>query len=110
MLADVLAGRERWLVYDCDNRGALPMLGDGVVDCTITDPPYEAQAHTPQRRVKNGERTSLWGGADSRRPEPSPLVCADLRQRTEVGGSGNRTSHEAVGRRLLPSRGRDEVV
>lgn len=78
-IADVLEGRERWCVVHGDNADVLPALADKCVASVITDPPYEAEAHTLQRRVKNGERTSEWGGADSRRPEPLPLVCANLR-------------------------------
>lgn len=30
-------------------------MADKSVDCVITDPPYEGEAHNPQRRVKRGE-------------------------------------------------------
>jgi site-specific DNA-methyltransferase (adenine-specific) len=46
-IADVLAGRAQWCVIGGDCR-AVPWP---VVDHVITDPPYEAQAHTLQRRV-----------------------------------------------------------
>lgn len=41
---------ERWKVIHGDCREVLPTLGQ--VDHVITDPPFEAQAHTLQRRVK----------------------------------------------------------
>ncbi len=38
---------------DClDPAAGMIGLGDGAVDCTITDPPYESEAHTQQCRVK----------------------------------------------------------
>lgn len=61
-IADVLEGRERWCVVHGDNADVLPALADKCVASVITDPPYEAEAHTLQRRVKNGERTSEWRG------------------------------------------------
>lgn len=38
-------------IYHADCRAVLPVLGDQTIDHTITDPPYEAEAHLLQRRV-----------------------------------------------------------
>lgn len=48
---DVLEGRERWALECADNAEVLPTLPDKSVAHVITDPPYEAEAHTLQRRV-----------------------------------------------------------
>lgn len=63
-VADVLEGRARWCLVTGDNREVLPTLPDKSVAHVITDPPYEAAAHTLQRRCKregggNGNRTPL---------------------------------------------------
>lgn len=54
---DVLEGRADWCVLDGDSQaepGGIFDMPEGSVDHVITDPPYEAQAHTKQRRVKRG--------------------------------------------------------
>ena len=51
-IAAVLAGESRWAVIHADNSEVLPTLGEKSVAHVITDPPYEDQAHTKQRRVK----------------------------------------------------------
>lgn len=43
-----------WTLYLGDCIAGLATLGDNSVDVTITDPPYEAEAHTLGRRVKRG--------------------------------------------------------
>lgn len=53
-VADVLEGRASWCVVCADNAEVLPTLPDKSVAHVITDPPYEAEAHTLQRRVFNG--------------------------------------------------------
>lgn len=53
-IADVLSGREQWAVVEADCADVQPMLPDGSVDHVLTDPPYEAEAHTLQRRIFNG--------------------------------------------------------
>ena len=61
----MLGPDDRWTVIHGDCLEVLPTLGDRSVAHVITDPPYEAEAHTLQRRVKrqdgNGEN-SKWGG------------------------------------------------
>lgn len=51
-IADVLAGNAQWAVVCADNFTALASLPAGSVDATLQDPPYEAEAHTSQRRIK----------------------------------------------------------
>ncbi len=79
---DVLEGRARWCVVEGDCAEVLPTLPAKSVAHVITDPPYEAEAHTLQRRVKRQDgagENSKWGGADGRHAQPTPLVWADLR-------------------------------
>lgn len=40
------------LLHHGDCLAGMATLADGSVDCVITDPPYEAEAHTLQRRTK----------------------------------------------------------
>jgi len=64
-MAEVLAGDARWCVIEGDCLDVLPGLADGSVDAVVTDPPYEAEAHTLQRRVKRGPsagQVPLFGG------------------------------------------------
>lgn len=51
-IAEVLAGTRRRVVVNAPNEEILPTLPDGAIDHAITDPPFEAEAHTLQRRVK----------------------------------------------------------
>lgn len=46
----VLDGHARWTVVEGDCRDVLAMLPGKSVDHVITDPPYEIEAHTKQRR------------------------------------------------------------
>lgn len=55
-VADVLEGRARWCLVAGDNREVLPTLPDRSVAHVITDPPYEAEAHTSHRRILKGTR------------------------------------------------------
>lgn len=50
----VLSGERQWVVLHADNAEVLPLLPDKSVAHVITDPPYEAEAHTLQRRIVNG--------------------------------------------------------
>ena len=43
-----------WTLHLGDCIEGMATLGDGSVDHVITDPPFEAEAHTQQRRVKRG--------------------------------------------------------
>jgi len=51
-IADVLSGRAQWVALEADCSEVLPMLPPKSVDHVITDPPYEAEAHTLQRRAR----------------------------------------------------------
>ena len=44
---------ESVVIYFADCREVLPLLADKSVDHVITDPPYEAEAHTKGRRILN---------------------------------------------------------
>jgi site-specific DNA-methyltransferase (adenine-specific) len=60
-LQDVLTGSASWTVITADNRDVLPGLGDKSVAHVITDPPYEAEAHTrfrTHRAVLEGRMAS----------------------------------------------------
>ena len=49
---DVIEGRARWCVVHGDNAEVLPTLPAKSVAHTISDPPFEAAAHTLGRRLK----------------------------------------------------------
>lgn len=66
-IADVLEGRARWCVVEGDCLEVLALLPDDSVGVTLQDPPYEAEAHTSQRRI-NG-RTD----GDSRLTVAAPI-------------------------------------
>lgn len=55
-IADVLEGAARYCLIEGDCREVLPTLGDKAVAHVITDPPYEAEAHTKQRRSSRAPR------------------------------------------------------
>ena len=50
-ITDVLEGRARWCVITGDCLEVMATLPDRSVQHVITDPPYEAEAHTKQRRT-----------------------------------------------------------
>jgi site-specific DNA-methyltransferase (adenine-specific) len=82
-IADVLEGRARYAVICADNAEVLPLLGDKSVAHVITDPPYEAEAHTLQRRVARapyGERANR-----SAVVEPLSFLPITEMERTAVG-------------------------
>lgn len=56
-ISAVLDGSSRWCVLHADNAEVLPTLGDKSVTHVITDPPFEAEAHTQGRRL-NGKTTN----------------------------------------------------
>ena len=64
---DVLAGRAQWAVVHGDCLDVMATMPARSVAHVITDPPYEAEAHTAHRRVKRGgEAGERWGNGDSR--------------------------------------------
>jgi len=54
-IAEVLEGRRQWTVVRADNRDVLPTLPNQCVHHVITDPPYEAEAHAKQWRLKRSD-------------------------------------------------------
>lgn len=60
-------------IYHADCREVLPGLDK--VDLVLTDPPYEAEAHTLQRRVKRGPTRN---GVDTRKAENERLSFEPL--------------------------------
>lgn len=84
-IQDVLEGRARWCVVHGDNAEILPTLPDASVAHVITDPPYEAEAHTLGRRVKgktqaDGEREVLATPLSfaAMTPESRKLIAAQI--------------------------------
>ena len=76
----------------------LASLADDSVDVTITDPPYEAEAHTQGRRQK-GKATTPGGGDSFREVLDSSLPFAAItpKERIEVANQIARvTRHRAV--------------
>ncbi len=80
---DVLAGKgesvmeagTNWTLHLGDCIEGMRSLADDSVDVTITDPPFEAQAHTKQRRVKRGSVTEN---------EALPFAAITAEQRIEA--------------------------
>jgi site-specific DNA-methyltransferase (adenine-specific) len=62
-----------WTVITGNCLDHLPQLQPGSVDHVITDPPYEAEAHTKQRRLKRG-------GEMSTEPLAFPPITTDERE------------------------------
>lgn len=88
MISDVV--RERFEVWERDGvsliRGdclsVLPMLESGSVDAMISDPPFEEEAHTLQRRINRG--TTRGGEGDVVTEEPLDFLPITEEQRTEA--------------------------
>ena len=91
----------RWILNhgDClDPVSGLASLADRSVDVTITDPPYEAEAHTKQRRQK-GSSTRPGGGDDWREVNDAALDFGAItpEQRADVAAQIARvTRHRAI--------------
>jgi site-specific DNA-methyltransferase (adenine-specific) len=85
-VAKVLAGETRWALVEGDNASVLPLLPDKSVAHVITDPPYEAEAHTLQRRIAKGtrpQRATGWKATDRIIEAPlgfSPIGTAEREQ------------------------------
>jgi DNA modification methylase len=54
----VIATGPNWTLHLGDCIDGMRALADDSVDVTISDPPFEAEAHTKQRRVKRGSITA----------------------------------------------------
>jgi len=77
-----------WTLHlgDCLAPDGLASLADDSVDVCVTDPPYEAEAHTEQRRQK-GKSTTVSGNVDAyREVKIAPLTFDAItdEQRVEV--------------------------
>lgn len=89
-----------WELRACRNDDPVHGLGaipDKSVDVTITDPPYEAEAHTMQRRQKG--RHTVVGREEYRQVNAAPLTFAPItsEQRSEVAHQIARvTRHAAI--------------
>ncbi len=59
-ISEVLAGRARWALVNGAWQDYSREIPDGAAASTITDPPYEVEAHTLQRRVKRGTARSTY--------------------------------------------------
>jgi site-specific DNA-methyltransferase (adenine-specific) len=75
---EVIGLAELWL-GDC--REIAPTLGK--VDATLTDPPFEAEAHTLQRRINRGRTRG--GTGDVVTAEPLPFPPMDEATRALIG-------------------------
>jgi site-specific DNA-methyltransferase (adenine-specific) len=89
-IGDVLSGQVQWAVLEADCAEVLPMLPNGAVDHVLTDPPYEAEAHTLQRRVKRAEPRSVseWGQGDTRIAAVEPLAFPPITEAERVAAAG----------------------
>ena len=109
-----------WTLHlgDClDPVTGLASLADLSVDCTITDPPYEAEAHTKQRRYKDaGWRAARETGTTEVTEAPLTFAAITEAQRLEVAAQIGRVTRlraivfcqgEAIGdwRRVLDAAG-----
>lgn len=71
----MIASGENWALHLGDCIEGMRTLHDEQVDVTISDPPFEAQAHTKQRRVKRD------GGCET---ESLPFAAITEAQRADV--------------------------
>lgn len=88
----------RWILNhgDClDPVSGLASLADKSVDVVISDPPYEAEAHTEQRRQK-GVCTTVSGNSEFREVNETPLDFGAITpaQRTEAAAQMSRVARQ----------------
>lgn len=88
-IGDVISGNAQWVTIEADCADVLTMLPDGAVDATITDPPYEAEAHTLQRRVKRTDPRSKseWGHKDTHIASVEALAFPPITEHERVVAS-----------------------
>jgi site-specific DNA-methyltransferase (adenine-specific) len=67
---------DRWQIIEGDCLDVMRAMADKGVDHVITDPPYEAEAHTLQRRAKRA------GGVAVVEPLPFPPITTEERDAT----------------------------
>lgn len=73
-IADVLSGAARWCLTEGDNADVLPTLADKSVAHVITDPPYEAEAHSKGRRILTGNGSGASRGVVSKTIAFDPMT------------------------------------
>lgn len=61
-IGQVIAGEATWCVVHGDCLDVMKTMPDKCVDHVITDPPFESEAHTLQRRVKRGANLTPGNG------------------------------------------------
>lgn len=92
--ADVIEGRAQWCLVEGNCLDVMATMPARCVDHAITDPPYEAEAHTAHRRVKRAgsEAGERWGNGDSREAMTEALgfdpITAD--ERASAGAEFSR--------------------
>lgn len=74
-MAAVLSGERRWCVIEADCLHVLPWLPDKSVSHVLTDPPYEAEAHTLQRQVKVEGGGGVYGKVGARPLDFAPITA-----------------------------------
>lgn len=87
-IADVVGGSARWCVVNGDCLECMPSMSDRSVSHVITDPPYESEAHTKNRRVRPS-------GVDATR---ETRIADRLRRRRRHGGLNGNTEMGATWR------------
>ncbi len=103
-LAAALSGRFRvvagpgWLLVHGDCLDVLPLLADRSVQVTLTDPPYEAEAHTLMRRQKGAlhglANVDEWRGVNAS-PLDFDAIAPDDRA-TAAAQIARVTAHRAL--------------
>jgi len=82
---EVMSGASRWALVEGDCLDVLPTMGERSVAHVITDPPYEAEAHTLQRRCMRGgaeyRRRGNRGGVALVEPLTFEPITEDVRDR-----------------------------
>ena len=73
-VAEVLDGRRLWCVVGGDCLDVLPAIPGRSIDSTIQDPPYEAEAHTLQRRIKSADAPGSTDGDKGRGVRFEPVT------------------------------------
>lgn len=83
-----------WSLTNADCIAGMRLLDDASIDVTITDPPYEAEAHTKQRRIKIKGGGGDFGIADTQALSFPPIT---EEQRHDVAKQiGRVTRHWAI--------------
>lgn len=78
-LQPTTTGEREWQLHLGDCIEGMRGLADDSVDVTITDPPYEAEAHTNGRRTKvAGWRQAVARGESAAVAQPAPLPFAAI--------------------------------